>query len=159
MRKNGFTLIELLVVIFIIGALAGLVLPNFVSSRERARDSKRKQDLFEIKSALRLYYNDNQSYPAVGDLIFGSPLESDSETYMAEVPEDQIEGRERGYCVSSDGEEFLLWAGLENEGDQEMGEAVSRCGVSEWLIDSDCGLGDGDCYIEGENYCYYVCGG
>ena len=61
--RRGFTLIELLVVIFIIGTLTAIILPNFVSSRQRARDARRKQDLADIKNALRMYYNDNQSYP------------------------------------------------------------------------------------------------
>jgi type II secretion system protein G len=60
---QGFTLIELLVVMVIIGLLAGLILPNYMSARERARDAQRKSDLEQIQKALELYKMD-QSPPA-----------------------------------------------------------------------------------------------
>jgi len=68
--KNGFTLIELLVVMVIIGLLAGLILPNFMSARERARDARRKSDLEQIQKALELYKMD-QSPPVY---IGGDPF-------------------------------------------------------------------------------------
>ncbi len=61
--KKGFTLIELLVVIAIIATILGVALPNFLGARERARDTKRKAEMSQLKSALRLYYNDYQKYP------------------------------------------------------------------------------------------------
>lgn len=63
-NKQGFSLIELLVVITIITALLGVAIPNFLGARQRARDAKKKAELRELKSALRLYYNDYQKYPA-----------------------------------------------------------------------------------------------
>ena len=67
MKKPGFTLIELLVVISIIGILAALLIANMVGIRERARDSAIKTNLGQIQSALRLYYNDKQSFPGVAN--------------------------------------------------------------------------------------------
>jgi prepilin-type N-terminal cleavage/methylation domain-containing protein len=68
--KKAFTLIELLVVIAIIGVLATIVLVSLSSAREKARDSRRKQDLIQMRSAL-LFYADNHggSLPTSG---FGS---------------------------------------------------------------------------------------
>lgn len=51
-RNSGFTLIELLVVIAIIGILATFAIANYSSTRERARDTQRKNDLNQIKTAL-----------------------------------------------------------------------------------------------------------
>jgi len=61
--KKAFSLIELLVVIAITAVLLAIALPNLLSTRERARDAKRKQEVNEMKNALRLYYNDWQHYP------------------------------------------------------------------------------------------------
>ncbi|MBP7768372.1 type II secretion system protein [Candidatus Woesebacteria bacterium] len=62
-QKSGFTLIELLVVISIIAILAGLILVNMAGIRDRAKDTKTKSDLKQMKTALRMYYNDNNNYP------------------------------------------------------------------------------------------------
>jgi len=151
MKRNGFTLIELLVVIFIIGILAGILLPNFVSSRERARDSRRKHDLAEIKTALRLYYNDNQAYPPAGGVPFGNSWSP----YMQRVPQDSLAPNQTyGYCVAADRESFLLFALLENRGDPDLTRSANNCNVSEW---SAAGCDLSNCYNGSINLCYYVC--
>lgn len=65
-RRNdkGFTLVELLVVVAIIGLLAGIIIISLNNARIRARDARRLSDIRAIISALELYYNDNESYPA-----------------------------------------------------------------------------------------------
>jgi len=124
---TGFTLIELLVVLFIIGVLSGLLFPNLMSARKRSRDSRRKQDLEQIKNSLRMYYNDNQAYPT-GSL----PSSADWSDYMKEVPADPINSADDGYIYgyqqTDSGEGFLLEAKLENLSDSDIGRSQSRCG-------------------------------
>ncbi len=63
-KQQGFTLIELLVVIAIIGLLASVVLLALNSARAKSRDAKRVADVRQMQSALELYFNDCNSYPA-----------------------------------------------------------------------------------------------
>jgi prepilin-type N-terminal cleavage/methylation domain-containing protein len=135
--QSGFTLVELLVVIFIIGTLAGLLLTNFVGVRGRATDAKIKNDLRQLKSALRLYYNDYNVYPdanagamlgcggntppdgtcVAGDAFSGG---SGGTVYMKELP--------TGFEYYSDGDEaFLLVAVLENASDVDIEQSHTRC--------------------------------
>lgn len=64
-RSHGFTLIELLTVITIIGVLTSVVAVNVSSSRKAARDARRKSDIKAMQTALELYYNANQQFPAL----------------------------------------------------------------------------------------------
>ena len=63
-NKKGFTLIELLVVIAIIGLLSTLSVLALNGARARARDAKRISDIKQIQTALEMYYNENNVYPA-----------------------------------------------------------------------------------------------
>ena len=62
-KSKGFTLIELLIVITIIGLLVILAVFSYGNVQAKARDSKRKADLAEIKKSLDLYRQDKDGYP------------------------------------------------------------------------------------------------
>ncbi len=67
-RTRGFTLIELLVVVAIISLISSVVLASLNTARAKARDTKRKQDMVQLRNALESYYLDYGSYP----LAYGS---------------------------------------------------------------------------------------
>jgi len=147
---QGFTLIELLVVISIIGVLATLILANFNSARQRARDAQRKSDLREIKAALMMYHNDFGQFPATGtgnkiagcgdgtaDCEWGSSWQiTETEMiYIKYLPEDPLSpSRTYQYQQKDSGKDFCLWASLENKGDAEISKSQDRC--------SGCTVGD-----------------
>lgn len=126
--KKGFTLIELLIVIAIIGIMVALILPNLAGARERARDSRRKADLNSVQTALRLYYNDTQSFPA--SLTWNSSLKSldNVTTYMALLPTDPSSSttiKLYTYTPSSDG--YIVVAVLENASDPDIATSHAKC--------------------------------
>ena len=122
----GFTLIELLVVVFIIGVLAAVVMPNLMGARQRARDAKRKRDLEAVKSALRMYYNDNQVYPTGNyDNLEGELVDE----YIADLPEDPLEDQGYTYQQTNAGDGFLLRAVMEAPTPDGLASQES-CGVT-----------------------------
>jgi len=86
MKKNtkGFTLIELLVVIAIIGLLSTLSIVALNQARARSRDARRLADIRQVQTALELYYNDQNGYPA--SVANGTPIATGTTVYMNAVP-------------------------------------------------------------------------
>ena len=62
-KEEGFTLIELLVVMIIIGILAAIAIPVFLSQRQKGYDASVKSDLRTIANELESYNTDQQAYP------------------------------------------------------------------------------------------------
>jgi general secretion pathway protein G len=124
MNNKGFTLIEVLVVIAIIGTLAALLLPNFMASRQRARDAQRKNDLRQIQKALELYKLD-QSPTQYPDSIPSGQWTGAGGTpvYMKSVPTDpgggSITQGATYYYSKTSNLTYTLCACLENRGDAD----------------------------------------
>ena len=61
---GGFTLIELLVVVSVIGLLAAIAIPQFISYRSQGIDAQMKSDLRNAAVAIEGYYTKRSVYPA-----------------------------------------------------------------------------------------------
>ncbi|MDD5481531.1 MAG: prepilin-type N-terminal cleavage/methylation domain-containing protein [Candidatus Shapirobacteria bacterium] len=146
LKKPAFTLIELLVVMTIIGVLAGLIVPNYMLARQRARDAQRKSDLEQIQKALELYKMDQNpvAYPAAlalngEDSDCGKCLSTsgpnlscpdDEEVYMKEIPCDPQNNDPYIYVYQrevDDSLKYTLTACLENKSDPDGKVFIADC--------------------------------
>lgn len=59
---SGFSLIELLIVMIVLAVLAGIVIPRFFSTKERALVGTLRSDLRNLTAAQAAYFDDHQMY-------------------------------------------------------------------------------------------------
>jgi len=130
---KGFSLVELLVVISIIAIISAFTLPNFMGARDKAKDSARIADMDSIKSALRLYYNDHQSYPIGNGVMLGAGMTG----YMPSI---MNLGYTYNYYQSNNGDSFCLSLLLDSgQGDEDI-ISQRKCGVK--VGSTVCGVGN-----------------
>lgn len=103
MKQKGFTVIELLVVIAIIGLLASIVLVAVSTARAKAKDTRVKTDIQQMKTLAEAAATDAGVYELVDITTPGSPgltLDKDISDHGGKLRQG-IAFDKSSYCASS----------------------------------------------------------
>jgi len=124
--KQGFSLVELLIAATIITLLAGIGITSFSTLSKQSRDSRRKADLENLRSALELYRSDKDYYPqGLDDLV--------TDNYLAKKTlNDPKATQAYAYCPNANpATNYALYAALEDgSGAINMSPCTASCGTN-----------------------------
>jgi general secretion pathway protein G len=121
--KKGFTLIELMVVMAIIAVLIVMVMPRYLGSVDKSKETALHQDLALMRDALDKYYGDHGTYPdKLEDMV--------SKHYLRTIPPDPITGSTTTWIIvppesNVSGEVYNVKSGA-------VGKALDGTSYSEW---------------------------
>jgi type IV pilus assembly protein PilA len=95
---GGFSLIELLVVIIIIGILAGIAIPIFLSQRQKGYQAADKSDLVNLANFEEIYLGDAATYGTIAAILAAEPKMQPSQGVTLSVVRFKSSN---SYCLSA----------------------------------------------------------
>jgi type IV pilus assembly protein PilA len=120
---DGFTLLELLVVVIIIGILAGISIPVFLSQRQKGYDATAINDLRSLAGLEEVYLSDFSTYGTIAQIAVAEPqLRVSKSVTLTVVKYDVL----NGYCLSAKhaGSANTWWYDSQAGGVQPKGTAA-----------------------------------
>ena len=93
--EQGFTLLELMIVMVVIGLLAAIAIPAYVTNIKAAKEAVLKEDLYTMRHAIDSYTVDKQKAPqSLDDLVQSG--------YIKSMPTDPFTHRTDTWMPSQD---------------------------------------------------------
>lgn len=112
--KKAFSLVEILIVVAILGILAAIVLPEFQSHSQEAKESAAKSNLHTLRTGIEVYtaqhngvppgYPNDDTTQNPGFIIFLLQM-TKQEHYLSELPQNPFSGM-RTIKFIGNGEQF-----------------------------------------------------
>lgn len=109
---SAFTLVEIVITITVIAVVTTLPIVAFSGLQKNGRDTRRKQDLDDLNTAVIRYKNDTGAYPIGTDLTLLR-----EQGYLQNIPSDPLENNPSYQYIyeSTDGTKYLLYGRLEEQ--------------------------------------------
>lgn len=118
--KKGFTMLELLTVIFILAALASIMIPTIKRAMWKAQLTGCMTNIRNMATAIQIYSNDSDGlYPSSLDLLVPK--------YVAAIPtcpSAQTDTYTSGYIIQDDNQNFTLKCDGTNHAVLGYGEGI-----------------------------------
>lgn len=123
--NRGFTMIEIIIALSLIGLFVSVPILAYSGYIKKSRDTKRKNDINQLSTALQQYKNSQGTYPASINGAIATDLQTLVDRgYIPSIPKDPKDGNLPScdpatnfcytYSASTDGNNYTLYARLED---------------------------------------------
>jgi type IV pilus assembly protein PilA len=124
---SGFTLIELLVVVIIIGILAAIAIPVFLSQRDKAHAASAVSDIRNLAGFEELYLSDAGSYGTIAQIQAAEPRLRISTGVTLTVVRYKDD---KGYCLSAAQAQSTVTRYYDSQGGGLQPSSATGCPVT-----------------------------
>ncbi len=125
MTKRGFTLLEVLIVVIIIGILAAIAMPQYMSTLEKARSGEAMTNIGTIRTSLDRYWYEKLALPSNNDfsvLDIADPNDQNQRLWNYYFTDDGTDATTRKYTVTAyryknateDTNTYVVWTQTDN---------------------------------------------